>query len=262
MADKITPPTPVSPGSRTAPIAIVSLVLAILSCVLFLSFPIALAFAIAAVVCGYVARSNIRKSGGALRGMGVALVGLIVGYIGLAIALMFTAFAGTMLVDMIRSDRARRHDLAVEKKGIASNDGKSKITVSGFWVKRTDLNQKASLQAACPSKEMYVIVISDPKSTVPNMTLEQQNRLTRDQMLQKLKNSSTSPSVSLSVDNHPALQEELRGTDERGANVVILNTSVDDGDNLHQILAWTLKSRWQAQQQDLRDATQSFQSEK
>jgi NAD-dependent SIR2 family protein deacetylase len=107
-----------------------------------------------------------------------------------------------------------------------------------------------------------VIVIADPKSTVPNMTLEQHHQLTRDHMLQKLKNSSATQVISTSLDNHPALQEVLTGTDERGANVVLLNTSVDDGGNFNQILAWTLKSRWPAQQQELRDATQSFQSEK
>jgi len=190
--------------------------------------------------------------------MNFALAALIIAYLNIPVGVL----GGIMLVDMIRSERVRLHDLALEKKEIPSDDRKSKITVSGFWVKRTDLNQKASLQAACPSKEMYVIVITDPKSTVPNMTLEQHHQLTRDHMLEKLKNSSATQPVSLSVDNHPALQEELRGTDERGANVVLLNTSIDDGENLHQVLAWTLKSRWAVQQQELRDATQSFQAEK
>src|ERR1700760_791801 len=121
MAEEKLPPTSVPARSRTAPIAIVSLILAILSCALFLSFPIALALAVGAIVCGHVARSNIRKSGGALRGMGITSGALLIGYIGLAIALVFTAFAGTMLVDMIRSDRSRLHDLALEKKDIASD---------------------------------------------------------------------------------------------------------------------------------------------
>lgn len=189
--------------------------------------------------------------------MNFALAALIIAYL----EIPFGVLGGIMLVDMLRSERGRLHDLAVQQKEITSDDGKSKITVSGFWVKRSDLNAKASLQAAYKDKEMYVMVISEPKSTVPNMTLEQCHQLSRDHMLQKMKDSSATPPVSTSVDNHPALQDELTGT-ENGGNIVFLHTSVDDGDNFDQILAWTFKSRWQAQQQELRDATQSFQSEK
>lgn len=255
MADETTPLSTPSPAVaiRTEPLAIVSLVLALLSwfvCLLLASIP--------AIVCGHIARSRIRRSNGALQGMNFALAGLIIAYLNIPMGVL----GGIMLFDMIRSDRARLRELAVEKKDIASDDGKSKITVSGFWVKRTDLNPKASLQAACPSQEMYLIVISDAKSTVPNMTLEQHHQLTRDHMLKTLKNGSATQPVSISVDNHPALQEELSGTDSRGANVVLLNTSVDDGQDLEQILAWTLKPRWQAHQQELRDAIQSFHAER
>ena len=187
----------------------------------------------------------------------MAIAGLIIGYA----AVPFGVLGGIMLVDMIRSERVRLHELALEKKEITSDDEKSKITVSGFWMKRTDLNQKASLQAACKDKELYVMVISEPKSTVPNMTLEQHHQLTRDHMLQKMTNSSATQPVSTSIDNHPALQDELTGTDNR-SNIVFLHTTIDEEDSFDQILAWTLKSRWPVQQQELRDATQSFHREK
>jgi hypothetical protein len=65
----------------------------------------------------------------------------------------------------------------------------------------------------------------------------------------------------LTIDNHPSLQDELSGT-ENGSKVVFLDTTLDDGDNFHQILAWTLKSRWQQQNEILREATNSFHREK
>lgn len=76
-----------------------------------------------------------------------------------------------------------------------------------------------------------------------------------------MKNASGTELVSLTIDGHPALQDELTGT-EKGTNVVFLHTTVDDGDHFPQILAWTLKSRWQNQNQLLRDVTKSFRSEK
>ena len=66
--------------ARTSAHAIWSLVLGILS---FLCF--GLFAGIPAVICGHVARSNIRKSQGALAGGGMALAGLILGYIGIVV---------------------------------------------------------------------------------------------------------------------------------------------------------------------------------
>jgi len=255
MADQITPPPPPfgpSPPPSTAPTAIWSLVLAVVS---FLGGW--LLTAIPAVICGHVARSKIRKSGGALGGMGIATAGLIVGYIAIAVGVMGIP----LLVSMIQSDRERLHRLSMEKQEIASDDGKIKVTVSGMWTKLPELNKQATLQVGYKSKEMYLIVITDTKAAVGDLTLEQHHQLTRDRMLQKLKNASASESVPLTIDSHPAMQDELSGTKD-GTNVVFLHTSVDDGDHFRQILAWTLKSRWQQQNELLREITRTFRSEK
>ena len=258
MADPSVPPmlpaqpTPTSSTSRTAPIAIVSLVLAILSffCGAFLT-------AIPAIVCGHVAWSAIKKSGGALHGKGIATAGLILGYVAIPIAVLQVWF----LVGMIHGERERLHDVAVKRQQIASEDGKLSVTASGFWVKMPNLNKQATLQVGYKDNEMYLIVIGDAKSAVGNVTLEKHHQLTRDRMLQKMQNSSATETVSLTIDGHPALQDEVSGTQNR-TNLVFLHTTVDDGDYFQQILAWTLKSRWQKQNEQLREATNSFHSEK
>src|SRR6266478_686380 len=247
------PPPPVpQPASRTAPTAIWSLVLAIVS------FSCGWLFtAIPAVICGHVARSKIRKSGGALRGQGIATAVLILGYISLTLGVMSIP----LLVSMIQSDRERLHRLSTERKEIASDDGKIDVIVPGLWVKMPGLNKQATLQVGDKSKQMYLIVFSDAKADFPNLTLEKHHQITRDRMLQKMKNASASEPVSLTIGGHPALQDELSGT-EKGTNVVFLHTTVDEGDHFQQILAWTLKSRWQQQNQLLREITRTFRSEK
>jgi hypothetical protein len=252
MSEETTPPPPPQPVSRTPPTAIWSLVLAILS--FFCGW---LFTAIPAVVCGHAARSKIRKSGGALRGTGIATAGLILGYIGLALGILGIP----LLVGMIQSDRERLHRLATEQKEIASDNGKLKVTTSGFWVKRSDLNKEASLQAAYKDKELYLIVITDTKADPDNFALEKQHQVTRNQMLQKMTNASATEPVALTIDGHPALQDELSGA-QNNTNVVFLHTTVDDGDHFQQILAWTLKSRWQQQNELLREITRTFHSEK
>ena len=135
------------------------------------------------------------------------------------------------------------------------------VTVTAMWTKMPELNKRASLQVGYKSKEMYLIVITDTKADLDNFTLEKHQQRTRDRMLEKMKNASATQPVSLTIDGHPALKDELTGTD-KGTNVVFLHTTVDDGDHFQQILAWTLKSRWAKQNQLLREVTNSFQSEK
>jgi len=50
--------------------------------------------------------------------------------------------------------------------------------------------------------------------------------------------------------------------DGNNTDVVFLHTTVDDGDHFQQILAWTLNSRWEQQNEVLREITGGFRSEK
>jgi hypothetical protein len=254
MADESTPPPPppAVPQAvlRTAPVAIWSLVLAILSFTCGWLFT-----AVPAVICGHIARSKIRKSGGGLGGKGIATAGLILGYIALVLGIMGIP----LLVSMIQSDRERLHRLSTERKEIV--DGKIKVTVPGTWTKLPELNKQATLQVGDESNQMYLIVITDAKADLDNFTLEKHHQLTRDRMLQKMTNASATEPVPLTIDGHPALQDELSGT-ENNTNVVFLHTTVDDGDHLQQILAWTLKSRWQEYNPVLRELTGTFHSGK
>jgi len=255
MADETPPPpSPVVPQTlaRTSAVAIWSLILAILSFTCGWLFT-----AIPAVICGHVARAKIRKSGGTLEGKNIATAGLILGYIGLAIGIMGVP----LLVSMIQSDRQRSQRLATERRDIASDDGKIRVNVPGTWTKLPELNKQALLQVGNKHNEVYLIVITDTKADLDNITLEKHQQRTRERMLEKMKNASATQPVSLTIDGHPALQDELTGT-EKGTNVVSLHTTVDDGDHFQQILAWTLKSRWQKQNQLLREITNSFRSEK
>jgi len=109
---------------------------------------------------------------------------------------------------------------------------------------------------------MYLIVITEAKADVPKLTLQTYHQLTRDEARKKFQASASEP-VSLTIDSHLALQDELSGT-EKGTNVVLLHTTVDDGDHFQTINAWTIKSRWKQPRtlSGLREITRTFRSEK
>jgi hypothetical protein len=254
MADETPPPPPlaaVQTVPRTPPVAIWSLILAVLSFTCGWLFT-----AIPAVICGHIARAKIRKYGGALGGRGIATTGLILGYIALVLGIMGIP----LLISMIQSDRERLQRLSTERKEIASDDGKIKVTVPGMWTKMPGLNKFASLQVGDKRNRMYLIVVTEAKADVPKLTLQTYDQLTCDEARKHFQASASEP-VSLMIDGHPALQHELSGT-EKGTDVVLLHITVDDGDHFQTINAWTIKSRWKQQNQLLREVTASFRSEK
>jgi general secretion pathway protein G len=82
------PALPTVTSTKASSLAIWSLVLGILGMVL-LVVCIGPLFAIPAIICGHVAYSRVKRSGGALKGEGIALGGLITGYVCLALALVW-----------------------------------------------------------------------------------------------------------------------------------------------------------------------------
>jgi hypothetical protein len=77
---------------KTSGLAITSLVLGILSLV-FACFLGPIVFAIPAIICGHIAHSQIKNSGGHLAGAGVAIGGFVTGYVGLAMLPLMMAIA-------------------------------------------------------------------------------------------------------------------------------------------------------------------------
>ena len=74
------------PVPRSSALAICSLVFGILSVAIIW---LGILFSIPAIVCGHVARSQIKKNPKYLTGDGLALAGLIMGYISLGLVILF-----------------------------------------------------------------------------------------------------------------------------------------------------------------------------
>lgn len=71
------------PSLPNSNLAVISLIMGILS---WLAIP--LIGAVAAIVCGHMARREIRNAGGTLGGDGMATVGLVLGYVQIILSLV------------------------------------------------------------------------------------------------------------------------------------------------------------------------------
>ena len=249
----IPPPLSQAPPKFNALSAIWSLVLGILS-----FFCLGILGAIAAIICGHVARSSIRKSGGLLGGEKLALAGLILGYVSFVLNVILIP---TVLVPAAKKVWKENFDQSATgfTKEIASPDGKEKILVPTNWKSLPELNEMASISAGNKFQEEYLIVLSENKADLEDFGLEKHHQFTRDEAVANLKDGSATPTTTLTIDGHPALQDEIGGTSDK-VKVVFLHTTIDRGDYVHQILAWTLKSRWEAKKARLQEATRSFRS--
>jgi len=142
-------------------------------------------------------------------------------------------------------------------KDIISADGKFRITVPAGWDVEKDLNDAADLQASHRDSEMYIVVLSETKEDLHDMTLEGHSKLTREALLKTVQDSSISGPTSVTVDGHPAVQYEIRGAVNH-VNVVYLHTTVESPKYFHQILAWTVPSRFALNKTTLEQVTEKF----
>ncbi len=83
---------------KTSGLAVASLILGICGIVLCALGPL---FGIPAVICGHMAQSQIRASGGALTGSGQALAGLITGYISIAMIVVIGLLAAIAIPNFV-----------------------------------------------------------------------------------------------------------------------------------------------------------------
>ena len=167
-------PPPVPPP-KTPPLAIWSLVLGILGLTCFY-----LLTAIPAVICGHLAWSRIKRSGGALTGEGLALAGMITGYIGIGLSLFVlplllaiaipnfvkarsTAQRNACISNLRQIDGAK-HSWALEN-GKKNTDTPTATDIAGYL-----LNERLPV---CPAHGTYQIrsIGQEPVCSIPHHQL-------------------------------------------------------------------------------------------
>lgn len=190
----------------------------------------------------------------------MATAGLVLGYVALVLNLiLIPAIAIPALLKARDEARGRIVYGPGNTREIVSADGNIRLNVPKDWSELKDLNDAAELQTGNRGKEQFVIILSENKADFDNMTLQKHHQITRDAIVEKMKNATAGESAEVTIDGRPALQDEIGGTQD-GTNIVFLHTTVEGNESFHQILAWTSKSRWDRQKEKLREITRSFRS--
>lgn len=146
--------------------------------------------------------------------------------------------------------------LAPPPKTLKSANGQVEIKVPGRWLK-DKLNDQADLQAADRPSELYVVVLSEPKAGLHDIDLAKFSELTRASQLTSMKGGTEEGRKERKVNGLPALEYVLKGKVD-GVDVVMKHVSVEGTAEYHQVLVWTLKSKWASEQAGLDAVIDSF----
>jgi hypothetical protein len=141
---------------------------------------------------------------------------------------------------------------------LKSPDGKFQLTVPGGWQEKASLNEKASIKAANPLEEMYVIVITESKADfTAEMTLDEFTNITRNSIISNLLTPEATEPQPATVNGNSGRAYEVEGV-IKGVKLAYRITTVDTPEHYHQIITWTLLSKKDANRTTLQKVIDSF----
>ncbi len=131
------------------------------------------------------------------------------------------------------------------------------VVMPANWSIRSDLNSVADLQMGNLFKEAYTIVISENKADFEDLTMEQHSEITRSMIKQSIKNCVESDPEILDIDGNRAIRYQLTGSVD-GLNLIYWHVTIETQEHYHQMLLWSLKSKFTKNQADFDSVIQSF----
>jgi len=166
---------------------------------------------------------------------------------GFGSTIMIVVFVGILACDLLPG----------EPKKVEFLDQSFAVEMPASWSLRSDLNDVADLQMGNPFKEAYAIVISENKMDFDEMTLQDHSDLTRSMIGNNLKNYHESDPEVLEIGGNQALRYLLTGSVD-GLNIIYWHITIETQNHYHQMLMWSLKSKFAQNQDDFESVLQSF----
>jgi hypothetical protein len=141
---------------------------------------------------------------------------------------------------------------------LKSPDGKFQLTVPGGWSENASLNDKANIKAANAIEELYVIVITEPKSDfTTEMTLDEFTNITRESIVSNLGTPEATNPRTVTINGNDGRAYEVEGA-IKNVKLAYRVATVETPEHYHQVITWTLLSRKDKNQPALQKVIDSF----
>ncbi len=148
---------------------------------------------------------------------------------------------------------------ASKSKKIEFLNNSFSVAMPSSWSLRSDLNDIANLQMGNAFKEAYAIVISENKMDFDSLSLEGHSDLTRGLIKTSLSKYKESGPEYMSNGNLRTLRYRLTGS-LGGLNLVYWHVTIETKEHYHQMLLWSLKSKFSSNEADYNSVIQSFEA--
>jgi hypothetical protein len=181
MNEATPPPLGIAPQPKTSALAIWSLVLGIMAVVFAVVCIGPIVFAIPAIICGHMAYSRIKRSGGQLVGSGMAIAGFATGYASLALIVLMLPIA---IPNFVRARDTAQMNMCINNlrqiDGAKNEWALENNKTNGAPVTAADIKPFLKLKTnedflKCPAGGTYTIgpVGESPTCSVPKHKLPQ-----------------------------------------------------------------------------------------
>ncbi len=168
-------------------------------------------------------------------------------------------FALKLILVVVCSSLAACDYLPGKHKKIEFLNNSFSVVMPSSWSLRSDLNDVANLQMGNLLKEAYVIIISENKMDFDNLSLEGHSDITRSQIKTSLSKYKESSPEYVSNGKLRTLRYRLTGTID-DINLIYWHVTIETKEYYHQMLLWSLKSKFSSNEADYNSVIQSFEA--
>jgi len=164
---------------------------------------------------------------------------------------------GLLLISLLVSCDQVEQLIKQEAKPVSFLNRTFSVLKPGSWSTMDDLNEGANLQMGNLFKEAYVVILTESKQDLDNMGMQDHSDLTRSFLREVLKNYQESQPVKLDIGSHSALRYRLSGSVD-SIKIVYWHVTIETGDHFHQMLLWSLPSKFSGNEADFNSVIRSF----
>jgi len=139
-----------------------------------------------------------------------------------------------------------------------TSDGKWGFTATSSWSTRRVLKEGATIQASNVVSDKYIIVLQESKIDFQKGTsLKDYTGLVVNLMRNNLTDPSSTPPVNITVNGMKAQLFEISGSIDK-MNLKYLVAAVESKESFHQIILWTLPSKYDSLKGEYRKIIDSY----
>jgi len=150
-------------------------------------------------------------------------------------------------------------DVTTEPTVVVASDQQSQLTVPAGWVVDADLHDEAEIEVADLKHGAFLLVLTEAKSDyADDLDYRDHSRLTLESILEDSDDGEPiAGPTDLTINGRRAVQYEFVVTSDR-LRIAYLHTTIDGTESFYQIVAWSVRSAFDANREALQEIIRSF----